>query len=526
MSIRKRGEGAKVVSDKTADLLKRIQQVQAGGGAQKVEAQRKAGKLLARERLALLLDEDSFQELDILRESRCREFGLKDRYLPADGVVTGTGRVNGRDVCVFSQDFTVLGGTLGQAHAEKICKVLDLALQSGVPVIGLFDSGGARIQEGVDALGGYAEIFYRNVKASGRVPQISAILGPCAGGAVYSPAITDFVFMVEGTSHMFITGPQVIQEETGEVTDFERLGGTDAHGTRSGVCHFTANSEQDCFRQIRELLEYLPQNFGEGAAQKSTQDDSKRESALLDKIAHLDSHTPYSMHDVIREIADEGRLLEVHRAFARNMVCGFIRLAGASVGVVANNPLVRSGALDGAASEKGARFVRFCDAFGIPLLSLVDVPGYWPGVEEEHNGVIRRGAKLVYAYCQATVPKVTVVLKKAYGGGYDVMGSKHVRGDMNFAWPCAEIAVMGPHAAVDMLYAHEIQASADPKARREELTTEYIKRFANPYLAAQRGYIDEVIEGKITRQKVIRAFEFLRNKKVERIPKRHGNIPL
>ena len=332
--------------------------------------------------------------------------------------------------------------------------------------------------------------------------------------------------MVEGTSHMFISGPRVIREETGEVTDFEGLGGADAHGTRSGACHFTANSEQDCFRQIRELLGYLPQNCGEAAGHKPTEDDPKRESALLDKIAHLDPHTPYSMHDVIREIADEGRFLEVHRAFAMNIVCGFIRLAGASVGVVGNNPRVRSGALDGAASEKAARFVRFCDAFGIPVLSLVDVPGYWPGVEEEHNGIIRRGAKLVYAYCQATVPKVTVVLKKAYGGGYDVMGSKHVRGDMNFAWPCAEIAVTGPHAAVDMLHGREIKAAADPEARREELTAEYIKRLANPYLAAQRGYIDEVVEGKVTRQKVIRALEFLKNKRLDRTPKKHGNIPL
>ncbi|MDE2292037.1 MAG: acyl-CoA carboxylase subunit beta, partial [Elusimicrobia bacterium] len=415
---------------------------------------------------------------------------------------------------------------LGLAHAMKICKVVDMAVAMGVPVVGLCDSGGARIQEGVDALGGYAEIFYRNVQASGRVPQISAILGPCAGGAVYSPAITDFVFMVKDTSHMFITGPEVIRAATGEECDFETLGGVEAHSTRSGVCHFVANSEPDCFRQIQELLEFLPQNCDEEPKPRVSADDPARESPVLDRIAHQDAKRPFSAHEVVREIADDRSFFEVHAGFARNIVVGFIHLGGRSVGVVANNPAHLSGALNISASEKGARFVRFCDAFNIPLLTLVDVPGYWPGVEQEHGGIIRKGAKLLYAYCQATVPKVTVVLKKAYGGAYDVMSSKHVRGDINFAWPCAEIAVMGPQGAVNILFAREIRKAAKPEERRKELVDEYTKQFANPYLAASRGYIDEVIEARRTRAKVINAFRLLRNKRVPRPRKKHGNIPL
>ena len=516
----------KIISDKTSELIKRKEKAMSGGSPEKMRAQKKQGKLSARERIELLLDEDSFQEIDLLRETRAQEFGLAEKNLPADGVVTGLGRIHGRNVCIYSQDFTVLGGSLGLAHAEKICKIMDLAIESGVPVIGLCDSGGARIQEGVDALGGYAEIFYRNVQASGRIPQISAILGPCAGGAVYSPAITDFVFMVEGTSHMFITGPEVIRAATGEECDFETLGGTEAHSTKSGVAHFVANSEQACFRQIRELLEFLPQSCMQAPKSNRSIDDPKRESDALEKISRMDPKRPFNIQNVIREIADESSFFEVHKNFAKNISCGFIRLDGRSVGVVANNSQHKSGALDIAASEKGARFVRFCDAFNIPLLTLVDVPGYWPGIEQEHGGIIRKGAKLLYAYCQATVPKLTVILRKAYGGAYDVMSSKHVRGDINYAWPTAEIAVMGPQGAVNILFARDIKASKDPEKRRAELLEEYRAKFANPLLAAQRGYIDEVIEPKTTRRKLIAALQFLKNKKVARVEKKHGNIPL
>ncbi|MBI5200483.1 MAG: acyl-CoA carboxylase subunit beta [Elusimicrobia bacterium] len=515
-----------LISDKTAALLKRSELARQGGGPDRLEAQKAQGKLTARERLDLLLDDDSFEEVGLLVEKRATEFGLGSRYLAADGVVTGLGRINGRAVCVFSQDFTVMGGSLGLAHAKKICALLDLAEESGVPVIGLCDSGGARIQEGVESLGGYAEIFYRNVRLSGRVPQISAILGPCAGGAVYSPAITDFVFMVEGTSHMFITGPEVVKAATGEVTTFDELGGARTHSSRSGVSHFTAGSEQDCFRQIRELMQYVPQSCFEAPAQVIPTDDPKRSSPMLGKISEMEAKKPYSVHDVIWEIADGHSFFEVHRDFAPNIVVGFVRLGGESVGVVANNPRHLSGALDIAASEKGARFVRFCDSFNIPLLTLVDVPGYWPGVEQEHGGIIRKGAKLLYAFAEATVPKVTVVLRKAYGGAYDVMSSKHVRGDFNYAWPCAEIAVMGPQGAVDILFKREIKEAKDPAKKRAELIEDYTRNFANPYLAAQRGYIDEVIPAADTRAKVVAAFQFLKHKKVEPVAKKHGNIPL
>jgi acetyl-CoA carboxylase carboxyltransferase component len=515
-----------LMSPKTEELLARRRKAMEGGGPDKVKAQKSQGKLLARERIEMLLDDDTFEELDLLMEKRSHEFGLDKKFLPADGVIAGFGRVNGRSVCVFSQDFTVMGGSLGLAHAQKICKVMDLAITAGVPVIGLCDSGGARIQEGVESLGGYAEIFYRNVQASGLVPQISAILGPCAGGAVYSPALTDFIFMIDGTSHMFITGPDVVKNATGETCDFESLGGATTHSTKSGVCHFVAGSEQDCFRQIRELIDYLPQNCNEKPRSVIPADDPGRRSDLLRSISEMDAKKAYKIHDVIWEIADGHQFLEVHKGFAKNLVCGFLRLNGESVGVVANNPGVLSGALDINASEKGGRFVRFCDAFNIPILTLVDVPGYWPGIEQEHGGIIRRGAKLLYSYCQSTVPKVTLILRKAYGGAYDVMSSKHIRGDLNFAWPCAEIAVMGPQGAVDILFRSEIKNAADPVKTRAKLVEDYSKQFSSPYQAAQRGYVDEVIDAEESREKLIRAFEFLRNKKVERLKKKHGNIPL
>ncbi|MDE2491950.1 MAG: acyl-CoA carboxylase subunit beta [Elusimicrobia bacterium] len=514
------------VNPRLAELRERRARAEAGGGPERLAAQKAQGKLTARERLDLLVDDDSFQEIDLLVESRASDFGLAQRHLAADGVVVGFARVSGRPVCVYAQDFTVMGGSLGLSHAMKIAKAMDMAMAAGVPVIGLCDSGGARIQEGVESLGGYAEIFYRNVQASGYVPQISAILGPCAGGAVYSPALTDFVFMVDGTSHMFITGPDVVKAATGETCDFETLGGADTHSRLSGVAHFVAGSEHDCFRQIRELLDFLPQNCRETPKAVMASDDPRRESNLLEAIEGYDAKRAYKIHDVIWELADGHQFFEVHRGFARNIVCGFVRLDGEAVGVVANNPGVLSGALDIDASEKGARFVNFCDAFNIPLLTLVDVPGYWPGLEQEHDGIIRRGAKLLYAYCRATVPKVTVVLRKAYGGAYDVMSSKHIRGDVNFAWPCAEIAVMGGPGAVNILYKAELKAAKDPDKRRAELLAGYVEKFASPFQAAKRGYVDEVIEARSTRPKVIRAFRFLKGKKVERIPKKHGNIPL
>ncbi|MBI5624819.1 MAG: acyl-CoA carboxylase subunit beta [Elusimicrobia bacterium] len=515
-----------LVPAKTQDLVERRKRAMEGGGPEKVAQQRQRGKMLARERIAFLLDEDSFEEMGLLIESKCDDFGMAKERRPGDGVVAGFGRIHGRGVCVYAQDFTVIGGTLGLAHARKICSVLELAAKAKVPVVALCDSGGARIQEGVESLGGYADIFYRNVQLSGFVPQITAILGPCAGGAVYSPALTDFVFMVEGLSRMFVTGPDVIRASTGESTDLESLGGAKVHASKSGACHFLAGSEHDCFRQIRELLEYLPQSCEEKPKPVMPSDDPFRLSPQLGTMAEMDPKKPYNIHDVILEIADNHQFLETHRDFALNLVTGFIRLNGESVGVVANNPLYFSGALDVDASEKGARFVRFCDAFNIPLLTLVDVPGYWPGVEQEHGGLIRRGAKLLYAYCQSTVPKVAVVLRKAYGGAYDVMSSKHVKGDVNLAWPCAEIAVMGPQAAVEVLHKDALAAAPDSQALRDKLIAEYVAKFASPYEAARRGYIDEVIDAKETRPKIIRAFQFLRGKSVEPVKKKHGNIPL
>jgi len=497
-----------------------------GGDPKRIEAQRAKGKLTARDRIHYLLDEDSFQELGLLVSTRCTDFGLKDKHIPGDGVITGFGRINGRQVCVFAQDFTVLGGSLGLAHAMKICNVMDLAYENRVPLIGLLDSGGARIQEGVDSLDGYAEIFYRNVKCSGVIPQISVILGPCAGGAVYSPALTDFVFMVEGSSHMFVTGPEVVKAATGEVVSFDGLGGSMAHAAKSGVCHVVAASEPDCVRQIKELISYLPQNRWERPARVANPDPVRRTTPILEAMCEVDPRKPYRVNHIIWQIADEHKFFEIHGNFAKNIVVGFIRLGGDVVGVIANNPAHKAGALDIDSSDKAARFIRFLNGFNIPILTLVDVPGYWPGVEQEHHGIIRHGAKLLHAYAEATVPKVTVILRKAYGGAYIAMSSKHMRGDFNFALPCAEIAVMGPRGAVEILYSRDIAAAPDKDALRAKLSKEYEVRFASPYQTASTGSVDEVIEPSQIRYKVIRAFKFLQDKRKPGSHENRGNIPL
>ncbi|MBI4057526.1 MAG: acyl-CoA carboxylase subunit beta [Elusimicrobia bacterium] len=500
-----------------------------GGPPEKVAAHKAKGKLAARERINYLLDENSFQEIDLLVETRSTEFGLKEKKLKGDGVVTGFGKIHGRDVAIFSQDFTVMGGSLGLAHAQKICKIMDLALEAKMPMIGLLDSGGARIQEGVDALDGYADIFYRNVKASGIIPQISVILGPCAGGAVYSPALTDFVFMVSGTSHMFVTGPDVVKAATGENVGFETLGGSGVHASKSGVCHFVANSEPDCFRQVRELLSFLPQNRWEKPSTVPNQDPLHRPVPLLEILCGIDPRKPYRMHHGIWQIADEHKFFEVHEDFAKNIITGFLRLGGEVVGVVANDPGHMAGALDIKASEKAARFIRFLNNFNIPILTLVDVPGYWPGVAQEHGGIIKNGAKLLYAYCEATVPKITVIVRKAYGGAYIAMSSKHLRGDFNFALPCSEIAVMGPRGAVEILYAKEIEKEATPEAKealKQKLSKEYAEKFGSPYQTASTGSIDEIIEPALTRSKIIQALRLLKNKRVPGQNDPSGNIPL
>ncbi|MBI2070201.1 MAG: acyl-CoA carboxylase subunit beta [Elusimicrobia bacterium] len=510
------------------EFKEKVERALAGGGPEKVKMQKERGKLLARERIDYLLDPGSFQELGLLVKTDAAEFGLKDKELPGDGVVTGLGRIHGRPVAVYAQDFTVLGGTLGLAQAHKIARLMDVALESRMPIIGLADSGGARIQEGVNSLGGYGEVFYRNVQASGLVPQISAILGPCAGGAVYSPGLTDFIFMVEGISHMFITGPEVVRQATGEITDFDSLGGAHVHGERSGVCHFIASSEEDCFRTIRELIGYLPAHSGEPPPEAASKDDPRRPSAKLEELAGQDPRKPFDVRTAIREIADEGSFLEVARSFAANLVVGFGRLNGHAVGFVANNSSHLAGSLDISASHKGARFVRFCDAFNIPVVTLVDVPGYWPGLTEEHGGIIVHGSKLLFAYCESTVPKVTVILRKAYGGAYDVMGSKHLGADVNFAWPNAEIAVMGPEGAAQILYSREIANAPDPESYLSEKIAAYRSHFANPWIAAQKGYLDEVIEPAHTREKIIGALEFLLtgNPRRSMLPRKHTNVPL
>jgi len=507
-------------------LGRRRSESEEGGGSARLQAQHEKGKLSARERLELLLDEGSFVELDRFVVHRSSDFGLDAQKFYGDGVVTGHGKIDGRLVYVFSQDFTVFGGSLSETFAEKIVKIMDLAVRNGAPVIGLNDSGGARIQEGVLSLGGYAEIFLRNTLASGVVPQISAILGPCAGGAVYSPAITDFIYMVRGTSYMFVTGPNVVKTVTHEDVTMEQLGGADTHAGTSGVAHFACDSEPECLQHIRDLFRFVPSNNladpprGTGADPRD-----RREESLLDVVPD-NANKPYDMHEVISRVVDDGEFYEIHRAYAANIICGFAHLGGFSVGVVANQPAVLAGVLDISASLKAARFIRFCDSFNIPLVTFEDVPGFLPGVTQEHGGIIKHGAKLLYAYCEATVPKLTVITRKAYGGAYDVMSSKHIRGDFNVAWPSAEIAVMGPKGAVDILFRKEISDSEDPAAATEAKIEEYREKFAHPYIAAAHGYLDDIIDPRDTRPALIGALESLQNKRDRNPPKKHGNIPL
>ena len=511
------------VSDHLRALERRAE---LGGGEERRRRQHDAGKLTARERIELLLDAGTFQEVDKLVTHRSRDFGMDEQVVPGDGVVAGFGRVEGRPVYAFAQDFTVFGGSLSETNAAKIVKIMDLAVKMGAPVVGLNDSGGARIQEGVLSLAGYADIFLRNTLASGVIPQISAIMGPCAGGAVYSPAITDFTVMVEGTSYMFVTGPDVIKTVTHEEVTKEELGGAMTHNATSGVAHFAVPDDRECLRLIRELLGYLPGNNLDEAPRRETTDPIDREDEALDALVPAAPNQPYDMLDLVHAIADEGAFLEVHRHFARNIVVGFARLGGRSVGIVANQPAHLAGTLDIDASVKAARFVRFCDAFNIPLVTFEDVPGFLPGTRQEYGGIIRHGAKLLFAFAEATVPKVTVITRKAYGGAYCVMSSKHIRTDVNFAWPSAEIAVMGPEGAVNILYKREIDAAADPSALRAARVAEFREKFANPYVAAARGFIDEIIRPRQTRAKVIAALAALETKRDKNPPKKHGNIPL
>ena len=497
-----------------------------GGGQERIDTQHKKGRLTARERIDLLLDKGSFREVDAFVQHRTHDFNLDKQKFMSDSVVTGWGTVEGRLVYVFSQDFTVFGGSLGEVHAEKVCKIMDMAMKNGAPVIGLNDSGGARIQEGVVSLAGYADIFLRNTLASGVIPQISAIMGPCAGGAVYSPALTDFIFMTRNTSYMFVTGPDVVKAVTHEAVTQEELGGASVHSEKSGVCHVAADSEADTLYLIRKLLGYLPQNNMEDPPFITAGDDPLRMDEGLNTIIPDDANKPYDMKDVIRPIVDNGQFFEIHENYAQNIVVGFARLGGHSIGIIANQPAVLAGVLDIDASEKAARFVRFCDAFNIPILTLEDVPGFLPGTNQEHHGIIRSGAKLLYAYCEATVPKLTVITRKAYGGAYDVMSSKHIRGDFNVAWPSAEIAVMGPDGAVNIIFRKELDKAEDPVKRKAELVAEYREKFASPYVAAERGYIDDVIEPKETRPRLINALEMLSNKRDSNPAKKHGNIPL
>ena len=509
-----------------AELERRRANAKLGGGADRLERQRRDGKLTARERVEFLLDEGSFEELDPFVRHRCRDFGMDTQIFDGDGFVTGYGYVNGRLIYVFAQDFTVLGGSLSESNALKICKVMDMALKNGAPLVGLNDSGGARIQEGVVSLAGYADIFLRNTLASGVVPQISAILGPCAGGAVYSPALTDFIFMVDGTSHMFVTGPEVIRTVTHEEVSKEELGGGMTHNATSGVSHFLAPCDKDCLRQVRRLLSYLPQNNRDGAPRIACEDPEDRMDAALDSVVPAESNQPYDIKDIISRVVDNADFFEVHEHYARNLVVGFARMSGQTVGIVANQPAVLAGCLDINSSVKGARFVRFCDAFNIPILTFEDVPGFLPGTEQEFGGIIRHGAKLLYAYAEATVPKITIITRKAYGGAYCVMGSKHLRTDINLAYPTAEIAVMGAEGAVNIVYRNELSHASNQQQLRAEKVQEFNEKFTNPFVAAERGYIDDVILPRETRPRVIRSLRMLENK-VDTMPrKKHGNIPL
>jgi propionyl-CoA carboxylase beta chain len=514
------------MSDSTSLLRDKVSRAEQGGGEERRQRQHGEGKLTARERVELLLDEGSFEELDKLVEHRCLDFGMAEQKVPGDGVVSGYGRVDGRLTFVFAQDFTVFGGSLSETNARKICKVMDLAMKMGAPVVGLNDSGGARIQEGVASLGGYADIFLRNTLASGVVPQISAIMGPCAGGAVYSPAITDFTVMVKDTAYMFVTGPDVITTVTHEEVTKEELGGALTHNARSGVAHFAVEDDRACLLLVRELLSYLPSNNLEEAPRRPSDDPHDREDPDLDTLIPEEAHKPYDIKRLIAAVVDEGRFLEVHQHFAQNIVVGFARCGGRSVGIVANQPAVLAGCLDIDASVKGARFVRFCDAFNIPLVVFEDVPGFLPGTAQEWGGIIRHGAKLLYAFAEATVPKITVITRKAYGGAYCVMSSKHIRTDLNYAYPTAEIAVMGPEGAVNVLFRREISRAQDPAALRAQKVAEFRDKFANPYVAADRGFIDEVIEPRSTRRKIIAGLEMTSTKRDRNPPKKHGNIPL
>ena len=513
-------------AEKLNELERKIEQSLEGGGAARRAKHEQGGRLNARQRLDVLLDPGSFVEMDRFVIHRCQNFGMEEEHILGDGVITGYGRVNGKLVYVYSQDFSVFGGSLSNTQAQKICKILDLAVKNGAPVIGLNDSGGARIQEGVMALAGYADIFYRNTRASGVIPQISAIMGPCAGGAVYSPSLTDFVFMVKNTSYMFVTGPDVVKTVTHENVTKEELGGADTHASKSGVAHFACEDDKNCLLMIRELLNFIPSNNMDDVAIMPSKDSPERTTANIRNIIPDSPRKPYDMYEVIREIVDESYFLEVHKHFATNIIVGFARLNGRSVGIIANQPQVLAGCLNIDASIKAARFVRFCDAFNIPILSLVDVPGFLPGTDQEWNGIITHGAKLLYAYAEATVPLVTLITRKAYGGAYDVMASKHIGADINLAYPSAEIAVMGADGAVNIIFREEIKNSKNPEQTRKELTQNYEKQFNNPYRAAEMGYVDEVIDPAITRKRLIESFEMLRNKRDKNPPKKHGNIPL
>ncbi len=514
------------IEEKLEHLVKLKEEGKLGGGPKRIEAQRARGKLTARERLDVLLDPGSFEEMDTLVLHRGTDFGIdRQRYL-GDAVVTGFGKIDGRMVCVFSQDFTVFGGSLSEAMGQKMSKLMDLAMKTGCPVIGLNDSGGARIQEGVTSLAGYGDVFLRNTLASGVIPQISAVMGPCAGGAVYSPAITDFIFMVQGTSQMYITGPDVIKAVTQESVTHEELGGAMAHATHSGVAHFAVAGEYECLQEVRRLVSFLPLNNMEDPPLVETGDDPQRRSEDLLTIIPDDPNKPYDMREIIYCIVDSGDFMEVHAHFAQNMIVGFARMGGRTVGIVGNQPLYLAGVLDIDSSRKAARFVRFCDAFNIPIITFVDVPGFLPGTAQEHGGIISHGSKMVYAYSEATVPKLTIITRKAYGGAYDAMGSKHLRADLNFAWPTGEIAVMGPDGAVNIVFRNDLERAEDREATRQHLVDDYKEKFANPYVAASHGYIDDVIDPRETRFKIIRAMEILRNKTDTNPPKKHGNIPL